>query len=103
MAFDFFKQYEIAWFKSAEKQLSKLSKIDQLKIIESIDALRTNPASLDLKKMTGFKHLYRLRVGNYRIILQVKKSKKLTVVSYIGHRKDVYSAFKRLSIFSTHH
>lgn len=95
--FDFLKYYEISWTKAAVKELSNLPKSDQKKIIKSVDLIASDPDSLNLKKLVGFRDLFRLRVGNYRIILHADKSKKLTVISYLGHRKDVYTILKRIS------
>ena len=102
MLFDFLKMYEIAWLKTANKQLEKLPKKDRSKIIAHIDDTHTNPETLDFKKLSGFKNLYRLRVGDYRVILSVNKIKKMIIVSFIGHRKAVYDSLKRLSKISAY-
>lgn len=99
MTFDFLKKYEIVWLKSAHKQLEKLPKKDRSKITVHIDDIHNNPEILDFKKLAGFKNLYRIRVGDYRIILSVNKIKKLIIIAYIGHRKDVYDSLKRLSTY----
>jgi mRNA interferase RelE/StbE len=39
---------------------------------------------------------WRLRIGDYRAIYEVDRSKEQIVVLYIGHRKDVYDDFSRL-------
>ncbi len=45
----------------------------------------------NLKKMEGFKTFYRIRIGDYRIGIEVKKD----IVSFItiAHRKDIYKKF----------
>ncbi len=102
MLFDFLKKYEIAWLKTANKQLEKLPKKDRSNIIAHIDDINNNPEALDFKKLSGFKDLYRLRVGNYRVILTINKIKKMTIISYVGNRKAIYDSIKRLSKISTY-
>lgn len=94
MLFEALKQYTIAWLKSADKQLGKIPKHDRLKIINHIDDINKNPEALDLKKLQGHQDLYRLRVGDYRIIFQLNKTKKLIIISYVGHRREIYDFLK---------
>ena len=49
----------------------------------------TGPAA-NRKKIEGEDALYRLRVGNYRILYQVKGKILLVLVVGIGHRRDIY-------------
>ena len=102
MSFDFFKTYEIVWLKTASKQLEKLPKKDRSKIIIHIDDIHNAPEALDLKKLTGFKDFYRIRVGNYRIVLRLNKTQKKLIISYLGHRKAVYDSLKRLTNIFTY-
>ncbi len=41
-------------------------------------------------KLTGEDNLYRIRVGNYRIIYSIQDNQLLILVLKIGHRRDVY-------------
>ncbi len=52
----------------AEKQLRRLPKIDALAVAKKIRALRDNKNSLEEEKLTGFKSVFRIRVGDYRLI-----------------------------------
>lgn len=76
----------------AEKQLAKLDKNTRLRIIASLDRLREAYPVGDIRKMQGYDDLWRLRVGDYRIVMQidlVTASITITVIR-IGHRKEVY-------------
>jgi len=84
-----FEQFSIVWLKSAHKSFEKLPKVDQKVIIKQIDLLITSHNS-DIKKLKGHVHLYRLRVGDYRIIFLVNKNLKQLCISAIGHRRDIY-------------
>lgn len=75
--------------RTAQKQLQKLSKKDQLRIGMYFDLLRENPTAgkqLDRE----LKGLRSLRVGPYRIIYAIDHQIITVTVLKIGHRKDVY-------------
>lgn len=71
----------------AEKELKRISKLDQLAIGQKIRSLATADP-LGTEKLTGFPHVFRVRVGSYRIVY--KKSKNEVYIVLIGHRKDIY-------------
>ncbi len=76
----------------AEKQLAKLDKNTRLRIIASLDRLREAYPVGDIRKMQGYDDLWRLRVGDYRIVMQidlVTATITITVIR-VGHRKEVY-------------
>ena len=76
----------------AEKQLKKLGKIDQIAIARKIRGIaRKNIAKQ--KKLKGFKNIFRLRIGDYRLVY--KKTKNELYIVLIGHRRDVYKVIKR--------
>lgn len=82
--------YEIIFARSARKELEKLSKKTANLILNKIEFLSQNPRSVGAKKLKGEKNLWRLRVGNYRVIYSIEDSENLVDVSVIRHRKDVY-------------
>lgn len=79
--------YIIEWKESAIKQLEKLDSFLAKRIFKSISELQENPFSKDVKKLKGSNE-YRLRVGDYRIILSISQS-TLTILK-IGHRQHIY-------------
>ena len=82
--------YTIKFKPTAARQLAKLPKTIQVKIARKIDSLAIAPHPQGTVKLRGGDDLYRLRVGNYRIIYQVKNDQLLILVVKIGHRKEVY-------------
>jgi len=70
------------------KFLKKLNKTDLDIILNKIHSLKDNPFRF-LKRLQGQK-LWRLRIGDYRAVIDViVKGQKIFVVR-IGHRKNVY-------------
>lgn len=76
----------------AEKQLAKLDKNTRVRIIYLLDRLREAYPVGDIRKMQGYDDLWRLRVGDYRIIMQIDLVTAIITVNVIriGHRKEVY-------------
>ncbi len=82
--------YRIEFAKQAAKQLKSLSTEEQQRIKIKIDALANTPRPDGVVKLTGEDNLYRIRVGNYRIIYCIQDNQLLVIVLKIGHRRDVY-------------
>ncbi|MDJ0899633.1 MAG: type II toxin-antitoxin system RelE/ParE family toxin [Xenococcus sp. MO_188.B8] len=55
-----------------------------------IDALATEPRPEGVVKLKGEENLYRIRVGDYRVIYNVQDDRLLVLVVKVGHRGDVY-------------
>lgn len=80
--------YNIEFTKSTEKQLYKLGKEAQIRIISTLERIRIRPYS-HVQKLVGCPY-FRLRVGEYRVILDIKNDILLILVIEIGHRKNIY-------------
>lgn len=80
--------YSIQIEKNAEDFLRKLEKKDAEIILNKIYSIRENPFRY-LKRLQGEK-LWRLRIGDYRAIVEVIVSMNKIIVVRIGHRKNVY-------------
>ena len=80
--------YSIELSATAEKQLYKLNKEIQKRIISTLERIRVTPHS-HVKKLIECPY-FRLRVGDYRIILNILGDKLIIFVIEIGRRKNVY-------------
>lgn len=79
----------------AGKQLRKLTKIDQIAVVQKIRSLQDMPSSvLQPEKLSGYKDIYRIRVGNLRIVYRIFPEKLYIIL--IHHRRDVYRLLNRL-------
>lgn len=74
----------------AARQLRKLHHDVQIRIAKTIDKLSNNPFPPGFKKLSGQKDLYRLRVGDYRVVYQFSAGKLTILIVGVGHRKDIY-------------
>jgi mRNA interferase RelE/StbE len=80
--------YEITFTDTSRRQFRKLEKDVQERIIKALERIRIRPESY-VKKLVGDPG-YRLRVGDYRVILDIEKSELIILVIKIGHRKNIY-------------
>ena len=81
--------YKLIYSQKAAKQLEKLDRNIQERILHALERLRLRPESCDIKKLVGTDG-YRMRVGDYRIIFDMEKEKMLVFVLKMGHRKNIY-------------
>ena len=85
--------YEIVFTDTSRKQFKKLEKDIQERIIKALERIRIRP-EVHVKKLVGDLG-YRLRAGEYRIILDIEKEKLIILVIKIGHRKNIYKNTRR--------
>ena len=85
--------YHIEIKKSAVKELAALPKRDQHRLITAIESLADNPRPDGVGKLTGADNLYRLRVGDYRVVYQIWDRKLVVLIIRVGQRKDIYRKF----------
>ena len=75
---------------SARKELENLSDRLIARLLPKIEGLAANPRPSGCKKLRGYKDLWRIRIGDYRIVYIVDDDHKMLSVTRIAHRKDVY-------------
>jgi mRNA interferase RelE/StbE len=83
--------YRIIFRKKAAKELQKLPSTALKKAVKAIDDLSENPRPNGSKKLKASdENLWRIRVGDYRVIYLIEDTIKIVEVRRIGHRKDIY-------------
>ena len=80
--------YDLLFSDLAMKQLLKLEKETRERIIAPLERIRIRP-EVYVRKLVGDEG-YRLRVGNYRIIVDLDKEKFIILVLRMGHRRNVH-------------
>ena len=86
----------IEFTKRFQKEFRQHAKIDSLAnmvniAIENVLNAKTVSEIKNLKKLTGYKDYYRIRIGSYRI--GVKIVNNTIIFSVFEHRKDIYKRF----------
>lgn len=82
--------YSVTLKPSVEKDLRSLPKAALVRVMNRIEELGRNPIPRQSVKLTGAERLYRIRVGDYRIIYAVEAEARQVVVYYVRHRRQVY-------------
>jgi mRNA interferase RelE/StbE len=80
--------YKIIWSESASRQLGKLDRAVAKRILERVQQLEVDPLRY-LRRLVGVPY-YRLRVGDFRVIVEVIQDRLLVLVLKVGHRSAVY-------------
>jgi mRNA interferase RelE/StbE len=82
--------YKVEITPAAQPIIKKFPKNIQRKIIETIELLVNEPRPAGVVKLSATENLYRVRIGDYRIIYQIKDRVLLIIITKVGHRTDVY-------------
>ena len=82
--------YSLEIKSSVEKDLKKVPKSMVERIIDAIEKLAENPYPRQSKKIKSAEMTYRLRIGDYRVIYQIEKERKVVIVYHVRHRKVAY-------------
>lgn len=81
--------YKIEVAKKVRKSFQKIPKNEAKRILEAIQKLAEDPRPPQFKKLKD-EELYRIRIGNYRVIYQIFDDVLVICVVKVGHRKDAY-------------
>ena len=85
--------FEIKWKASAKKELKKIDKSEIPKILNEIEKLSQEPYPINHKKLLGTEHIFRIRVGNYRVIYYIENRELIIEIIRVRHRKEAYRKF----------
>ena len=74
------KKYEILIHNNVQKIIKKLPKNLILEMLDSMNDLANNPRPNGSKKLKGYKNLWRIRVGEWRIIYAIEDERLIVLV-----------------------
>lgn len=81
--------HEVEFLPSAAKELAKLDRAVQVRIAGRIDRLAADPRA-GAAKLRGTDDIWRVRVGDHRVLYRIEDDRLLILVIRIAHRRDVY-------------
>jgi mRNA interferase RelE/StbE len=82
--------YRILFAPAALRQFRKLSSQLQKRLRPHVDALADNPRPAGVVKLSGSDDIYRIRVGDYRIIYEIQDVGLVVLVLKVGNRREIY-------------
>lgn len=78
--------YTITFARSALKELESLGGSVVRRVISKIEALAAQPRPAGCRKLAGEENLWRVRVGDYRIIYSVDDANEVVDIIAVRHR-----------------
>jgi mRNA interferase RelE/StbE len=82
--------YNVILKPSVEKDLRSLPREVVKRVFKRIEMLKNDPLPHQSLKLSGAEQLYRIRVGEYRIVFGVDKEHLQVTIHHVRHRRDVY-------------
>ena len=83
-------EYAVTFVRSARKELERLDSPLIERIFQHIEGFEKNPRPDGVTKLEGSRNLWRIRVGDYRVVYAIDDAKKIVDITRIRHRSDVY-------------
>ncbi|MGH8679943.1 MAG: type II toxin-antitoxin system RelE family toxin [Burkholderiales bacterium] len=82
--------YAVVFARSARKELQNLDPQAARRILKAIEALVANPRPSGVVKLEGASDLWRIRVGEWRVVYRISDRDHLVDVIAVRHRRDAY-------------
>jgi len=83
-------EYEVVFARSARKELERLGEPLLSRILKRIETLALTPRPDGCRKLQGASDLWRIRVGDYRVLYAVDDAKQIVDVIAVRNRRDAY-------------
>lgn len=85
--------YSVYFDRDVEKDLARVPKAINNRIVSKCLTLATQPRPQQSMKLQGTENIYRLRVGDYRVIYHVDDRQKTVTVYHVRHRQGAYRGY----------
>lgn len=82
--------FSIEFSNQAEKFLHKADKQLSRRIIDKINILKDDPVPHGAVRVVGEERTFRIRIGDYRFLYEVKWNEKIILISKIDKRPRAY-------------
>jgi mRNA interferase RelE/StbE len=82
--------YAITFARSARKELEELDTTVVSRIFQKIEALAREPRPAGCRKLKGSRDLWRIRIGDYRVLYAVNDNECLVDIIAVRHRSKAY-------------
>jgi mRNA interferase RelE/StbE len=83
-------RYALGIKPSARKELENLSDSLIARLAPRIEGLAADPRPSGCRKLHGYKDLWRIRVGDYRVVYIIDDDRKMVSITRVAHRRQVY-------------
>lgn len=83
-------RYALGIKPSARKELENLSDSLIARLVPKINSLAADPRPSGCRKLHGYKDVWRIRVGDYRVVYIIDDDRKIVSITRVAHRREVY-------------
>ena len=83
-------RYEITFARSARRELAALETQLVARVWARIQALGAQPRPPGCRKVQGEEDVWRIRVGDYRVLYEIKNAMRIIDIVAVRHRRDAY-------------
>ena len=83
-------KYSVEFSRRAARQIDGLEADLRVRVIKRIEALSDNPRPPGVQKLSGSEGDYRIRIGDYRVIYEIRDALLVVLVMKVAHRRQVY-------------
>ena len=80
----------VVFTNAARKELKRLPFSMEHRILKKIMDLRENPRPMGCIKLSGDEAVWRIRVGDYRVLYLIDDMKRVVDIVYVRHRRNAY-------------
>ncbi len=81
--------FNVIFSKKADLQFKKLPKNIQIRIISVFKRIIINPHKY-VRRVIGT-NFFRVRIGDYRAVVDINTKDRNIIILFIGHRKNIYN------------
>ncbi|MDN5855181.1 MAG: type II toxin-antitoxin system RelE/ParE family toxin [Actinomycetia bacterium] len=85
-------RYDVEWRPSARKEFDRLDRPVRARILRKVEALADDPQPPGTIRLTGADDLWRIRVGDYRVVYTITNARLVVTVVRVAGRGKVYRA-----------
>jgi mRNA interferase RelE/StbE len=82
--------YRIEFTRPALKEYEKLDSVTKQRVSDEVVGLVSNPRPPGCKALQGYKSVYRIRIGKFRVIYEVRDKVLVVLVLRVAKRDNVY-------------
>ena len=84
------RDYKVRFARSARKEMERLDDDVVNRVFPRIESLAKMPRPVGCRKLRGARDLWRIRIGDYRVVFLVDDAERVVEIRAVGDRKDVY-------------
>ena len=83
-------KYTVIISRASRKVIDRLDGDMHSRIIRKLEMLEDNPRTVGVEKLSGTDNLYRVRVGDWRVVYMIQDRNLIILVLKVAHRREVY-------------